>query len=979
MLTRLKSLFAIAFAALTVSGSAWAAKPRVPFGTNGGSVDFVDVVKQSLWDDMSSLDGNGWPLGDNSVTLLDARHNMPWNGPDPTAINPDISGTYHLSLVGQAVLSASTETGAGATVQNQRYDSATNTTTADVVLAPDNYLLSLSLTATKRLPTDPAGTGFTNLRFLRPGTPASAQQVFTDATLRAYSPPFVSIRFLDTDGANDYAAFCPDGTTLTEATWANRVHVTDAVLGGLPQANAGCDQAHGYPWEYMIMLANAGHHDMWINVPVDADDDYVRQLATLIKLGNATTPGLDPDLHVYVEYSNEVWNSGFPQQPYNQAVASQEGITEPERYLERTVQIAKIFQGVWGANSLNHEVRPVALWQFTTELTMQAALRWSERHFQQPVNQLLWGIGEAPYYNPTDTSSVDNILDTLVTGSDATRTDFIGWQAVASFFGIKEVGYESGPSLSAYPIYMTGVPTADRDPRIRATMVHHYLDNWYAMGADLVNFFTIRGTVSPFQDWFLYEDNAVLWRSDGPKLAAALDVLAAAKPAPVTGYVLPWSPGVTTGIDPSQHVPFPFAAIPSPGSGLTISPLADGDPAFNTYDYLLRATGTGTHAIQFWGHSDGPGASLDVYLDDVLKGTVSLPQGSDAFSTPVRATLGAGFHTMWLVGGGTANTVLPPAGGVIRIQSVAAAGFPAAPSAPHNLSASALDATHISLTWASTTMASGYTVKRSRLSGGPYAIVGHTSGNSFVDQAVVDGVTYYYVVSATNAVGESAPSPQVPAVATAPRAPDAPTGLQVVRADASWDLSQGSAGFLAGGEILLRWNAVPEATSYTLIRTPCLTGAYEGPCPIATQLANVTSYIDIGQVFFPPDPQVGINYTYTVQANNSFGSSSDSNAVSITPSVNVPDAPARLTGRAIGGGAFLTWTPPFGMLPTFFPMQYNVYRSDAPGGPFALVAQVSTATFFDKSVASGSTYHYVVTAAKSVGESPKSNRVRVSF
>jgi hypothetical protein len=32
----------------------------------------------------------------------------------------------------------------------------------------------------------------------------------------------------------------------------------------------------------MVMLANASHHDMWINVPVDADDDYVRLLVSLV-------------------------------------------------------------------------------------------------------------------------------------------------------------------------------------------------------------------------------------------------------------------------------------------------------------------------------------------------------------------------------------------------------------------------------------------------------------------------------------------------------------------------------------------------------------------------------------------------------------------------------------------------------------------------------------------------------------------------
>lgn len=970
---------AVASAAALLSQAAGVAHAAVPFGTNGGAVDFVDLAKQAPWNNTAPLDANGWPLGDNSINLLDVRHNMPWNGPDPTAINADISGTYRISFVGQAVLEASTEWGTGAVIRNQVYQASTNTTTAELVLSPSYYLLVLSLSQTKRLPTDAPGTGFRDLRVIRPGYSPSSGQVFTTSTLNAYANPFTSIRFLESDGANDYAAFCADDPTrLTRARWANRVHVTDAFQGGLPAANTGCNQAHGYAWEYMVMLANAGHHDMWINVPVDADDDYVFQLAQLLRRGNAFTRGLDPDLHVYVEYSNEVWNDGFPQQQYNLAVAQQEGISQIQRYVERTIQIAKIFRNEFGSGSLNQRVRAVALWQYTTELTMQAALRWAETRFQQKVRDLLWGIGEAPYYDPTDVSTVNNILDTLWTGSDKVRTDFIGWQAVATFFGLKQVGYESGPGLYAYPLYATGVPTADRDPRMRPIMVHHFLDNWFAVGGDLVNFYSMRGKVSPFGDYFLFEDENILWR-DSPKLAAAQDIMRATPPAISAGYLLPWTAGASTSIDPSQHVPFPFTDLNAPGSAVTIAPLGTNDPDVNTYDYLLRSTGGGSYNLTFFGHSEAAGAELQVHVDNALKGTVRLPQGQDGLSAPVRIDVGPGFHTLSLVGGGTAKTIFPATTGAIRIQSIAAAGEAARPSAPHNLSARPVNARQIALTWAPSTMATGYVVKRSCGSGGPYEVVGRPATNVFTDDGVRDETTYYYVVAATNAAGESALSPQVPAVATRPRAPDAPTGVRVVRADAIYNLSEGGNGFLAGGEILISWNPASDATSYTITRTPCLTGVEEGPCPIATQLANKTSYLDIGEVFFPPDPQTGIAYRYSVQANNAFGSSADSAVVSVTPAVGAPDAPTSVTAKIAFGGVLVQWTPPFGMLPNFGPMQYNVYRGTTSSGPFSLVTQISTATFVDKTATAGSTYYYVVTAAKAGAESAQSRAARISL
>jgi len=641
-------------------------------------------------------------------------------------------------------------------------------------------------------------------------------------------------------------------------------------------------------------------------------------------------------------------------------------------------RVAKIFRNEWGSGSLNQRVRAVALWQYTTQLTMQAALRWAETRFQQKVRDVLWGIGEAPYYDPTDVSTVDNIIDTLWTGSDKVRTDFIGWQAVATFFGLKQVGYESGPGLYAYPLYATGVATADRDPRMRPTMVHHYLDNWYAVGGDLVNFYSMRGKVSPFGDYFLFEDDNILWR-DSPKLAAAQDIMGAAPPAISAGYLLPWTAGASTSIDPSQFVPFPFTDLNAPGSGLTIAPLGATDPAFGTYNYLLRSTGGGSYTLAFFGHSEAAGAELQVHVDNALKATVRLPQGPDGLSAPVRIDVGPGFHTLSLVGGGTAKTIFPATTGAIRIQAVTATGTAVVPSAPHNLSARAVNARQIALTWAPSTMATGYVVKRSCHSGGTYDVIGRPASNTFTDDGVSDQTTYYYVVSATNSVGEGALSPQVAAVATRPRAPAAPTGVRVVRADAAYTLSEGGNGFLAGGEILISWNAAADATSYTITRKPCLTGVEEGPCPVATQLANKTSYLDIGEVFFPPDPQVGIAYTYSVQANNSFGSSADSAAVSVTPAVTAPDAPTAVTAKVASGGVLVQWTPPFGMLPNFGPMQYNVYRGTASAGPFTLVTQISTATFVDKTTTAGATYYYVVTATKGGDESPRSRAARISL
>ena len=70
----------------------------------------------------------------------------------------------------------------------------------------------------------------------------------------------------------------------------------------------------------------------------------------------------------------------------------------------------------------------------------------------------------------------------------------------------------------------------------------------------------------------------------------------------------------------------------------------------------------------------------------------------------------------------------------------------------------------VSLTWNSSAGATGYNVKRSTVSGGPYTTISpNQPTTAYTDNAVTNGTTYYYVVSALNGNGESADTPQVSA------------------------------------------------------------------------------------------------------------------------------------------------------------------------------------------------------------------------
>jgi hypothetical protein len=89
-----------------------------------------------------------------------------------------------------------------------------------------------------------------------------------------------------------------------------------------------------------------------------------------------------------------------------------------------------------------------------------------------------------------------------------------------------------------------------------------------------------------------------------------------------------------------------------------------------------------------------------------------------------------------------------------------------APAPPTGLNATA-GAGEVVLTWTASSGATSYHVKRAATSGGTYTQVGAPAGVSYTDTGLVDGTTYYYVVSALNSVGESGNSNEASATPAA--------------------------------------------------------------------------------------------------------------------------------------------------------------------------------------------------------------------
>lgn len=179
------------------------------------------------------------------------------------------------------------------------------------------------------------------------------------------------------------------------------------------------------------------------------------------------------------------------------------------------------------------------------------------------------------------------------------------------------------------------------------------------------------------------------------------------------------------------------------------------------------------------------------------------------------------------------------------------------PNAPTELAAIA-GANSITLSWTAATggTPTGYNVKRATTPEGPYTIIGTTTAPtvSYTD-AVLGGGTFYYVVSAVNAIGESADVAYISASGIL-AAPAAPRGLSAVAGDS---------------QVSLSWSASPFAASYDVKRASDFAGPYVS-IGTTTGLTYIDSGVSNAQTFY-----------YAVSAVNAAGPSPDTSPVSATP------------------------------------------------------------------------------------------------
>lgn len=352
-----------------------------------------------------------------------------------------------------------------------------------------------------------------NIRVYFPDVDPEKSGIFRQQFLDRWSG-MKALRFMDWMRTNNSPVVSwKDRPVVEDASWASK---------------------KGVPLEIMVQLSNTLKINPWFCVPHQADDDYVRNMARLLR------DTVDPSLKIYIEYSNELWNSMFAQSRYAQEQGIRRGLADKGweagwlYTAKRSVEIFQIFEQEFGGK--DRLVRVISAHSANPYIARQI-LRYENTYENADVLAIAPYLGMNLKPEGSDEEldartvadwSVEQVMNHLNHEIlPKTIQQIREHKRIAEEFGLELVAYEAGQHL-------TGIQGAENNQRLidlfkqvnrssqMGELYSRYLEAWQAEGGGLICMFASTSRWTKWGMWGLLES----WQQDIkdiPKAKATFD------------------------------------------------------------------------------------------------------------------------------------------------------------------------------------------------------------------------------------------------------------------------------------------------------------------------------------------------------------------------------------------------------------------------------------------------------------------------
>ncbi|MDD1756027.1 MAG: fibronectin type III domain-containing protein [Methanomassiliicoccales archaeon] len=363
---------------------------------------------------------------------------------------------------------------------------------------------------------------------------------------------------------------------------------------------------------------------------------------------------------------------------------------------------------------------------------------------------------------------------------------------------------------------------------------------------------------------------------------------------------------------------------------------------------LVATPSNGENILTWTAPSTDGGSPITSYK--VYRGTVS---GGEALT----ATLGnvLSYADVGLTNGQTYYYLISAVNivGEGALSNEASATPGAVPSAPTLISATSGDE-EVELTWSAPSSdggsaITGYNLYRGESSGGEALLASLGDVLTYVDEDLQAEVTYFYMVSAVNIVGEGTLSNELSA--TPVGVPSAPQDPQATAGD---------------GFINLTWSAPANDGGSAILSYQIWRGLASGAESFYANASLNFWFNDTGL-------SNGQTYYYMIGAVNAVGEGPMSNETYAAPGT-LPTAPQLISAIPANGQVWINWTAPSddGGSPI---TNYSIYRSTTHGTGTLLTMVGNVLNYTDTGLTNSQIYYYTVAAVNAFGEGQPSNEL----